>query len=258
MIIYPQLNPVLFSIGGWQIYWYGFLYMCGFLSFLLLAQRAVIKEKLPFTKDKIASIMQYSIIGVIIGGRLGYCLFYAFSKTVENPLYIFSITQGGMSFHGGLIGVAVSLVIFAKTSKIPFFSISDLVVRYTPIGLGLGRIGNFINGELWGREGSVDVPWLMVFPHVDNVARHPSMLYEALGEGLVLYLLLYYHRSLRPSTGVLSALFFVYYGVIRFFIEFTREPDRHIGYFFNFLTLGQILCIVTAILGLILLKYTRK
>ncbi|MDI9347357.1 MAG: prolipoprotein diacylglyceryl transferase [Methylacidiphilales bacterium] len=257
MFLYPAINPIAFSIGKISIHWYGIMYVLGFVAFLYLAKKQVKNDKTELKTEDIDFILQYSIVGVILGGRLGYCIFYQFAETISNPLFVFKIHEGGMSFHGGLLGVILSLFIFSRLRNFPFYLITDLVARYTPIGLGLGRVGNFINGELYGRPTSSDVPWSFVFPHVDLLPRHPSMLYEAILEGAVLYALLYLSNT-RKYLGRVSILFLLYYSSMRFVIEFYREPDAHLGLFYFNVTLGQILCIGMFIAGLSLYWYQAK
>ena len=254
MFIFPDINPILIDLWGLQIYWYGLMYVGGFLAFLFLGRRAVVKDGIPIAPEQVGYIMQAALLGVIIGGRIGYSLIYQLPHTLENPSYLFSIKQGGMSFHGGLIGVITSLVIYSYVTRTPLYIITDLAARFTPIGLGLGRIGNFINGELWGRVTSQELYWSMIFRHVDNLPRHPSMLYEAAGEGLLLYLLMWWHSTkCKHNPGIVSGLFLIYYSIIRFIVEFYREPDAHIGYISGLLTMGQILSIVMLGFGIALL-----
>ncbi len=188
-------------------------------------------------------------MGVILGGRLGYMLFYDFSEFVHEPWVIFKIWQGGMSFHGGLLGVLMALILFARTIKKSFWEVADFVAPLVPFGLGAGRIGNFINGELWGK--ATDLPWGMVFPQVDNLPRHPSQLYEFGLEGVALFIIMLWYTAKPRPKGRSSALFLMGYAASRFFVEFFREPDRHLGYLaFNWLTMGQLLSIPMFLFGL--------
>ncbi|MGC1183374.1 prolipoprotein diacylglyceryl transferase [Legionella sp.] len=249
MLIYPYINPVAFSLGPIQIHWYGLMYLIGFISAWLLAHWRVRHYSLHWTSEQISDLIFYAALGVIIGGRIGYMLFYNFPEFIHEPWVLFKIWEGGMSFHGGLLGVLLALWIFARRYKKPFWEVGDFIAPLVPIGLGAGRIGNFINGELWGR--ATDMPWGMVYPHVDEQPRHPSELYEFGLEGVTLFILVWwYARKPRPA-GRVSAVFLMGYAVCRFIAECFREPDPQLGYIaFGWLTMGQILSIPMLLLGL--------
>lgn len=251
MLIYPQIDPVAFHIGSWPVYWYGLMYLVGFLGgWGILSLRLQYGDR-GFTKEQLADVVFYAALGAILGGRIGYVLFYGWQSLLSNPLIIFQTWKGGMSFHGGAIGVFVALFLCAKKMKKPVLALTDLIIPAVPIGLGAGRIGNFINGELWGRP--TDVPWAMIFPNADSLARHPSQLYEFALEGVLLFIILWiYSRKPRP-IGAVSGLFALCYGVFRCVAEFFREPDVQIGYYFGAVTEGQLLSIPLIIIGIWLL-----
>ncbi|KTD42678.1 prolipoprotein diacylglyceryl transferase [Legionella parisiensis] len=248
MLTFPYINPVAFSIGPLQVHWYGLMYLIGIVSGWLLGHWRAKHYQLDWTSEQISDLIFYAALGVIIGGRVGYMLFYNFPELLHDPLSLFKIWQGGMSFHGGLLGVALALWFFSLKSKKSFLEIGDFIAPLVPIGLGAGRIGNFINGELWGRV--TDMPWGMVYGHVDNQPRHPSELYEFGMEGVGLFLLVWiYARKSRP-VGRVSAVFLMGYAVCRIIAEFFRQPDPQLGYIaFGWLTMGQILSIPMLLLG---------
>lgn len=251
MIHYPQLDPIAWTIGPLAIRWYGLMYLLGFAAALGLARWRVKHHALDWTHEQISDLIFYAALGVIIGGRLGYIIFYPKPPDFVFPWSIFKLWEGGMSFHGGFIGVAIAMGWFAHTHCKPLWEVLDFAAILTPFGLGAGRVGNFINGELWGRI--TDVPWAMVFPHAGPYPRHPSQLYEMALEGiLLLVLLLWYARVPRPS-GRIAALFMMGYAMCRFVVEFFREPDFQLGYVaFDWLTMGQILSIPMFFIGLLL------
>ncbi|WP_020560035.1 prolipoprotein diacylglyceryl transferase [Thiofilum flexile] len=259
MLVHPQIDPIAISLGPLKVHWYGLMYVVGFLGFLILGKRRAKEPNSPLTPDHIDDLMFWGAIGVVVGGRVGYMLFYNLKTFVANPLTLFQIMDGGMSFHGGLIGVITVMIVAAWKWHKPFFAIADFVAPLIPIGLFAGRIGNFINGELWGRP--TDVPWGMVFPKVDDLARHPSQLYQAFLEGIVLFILLNVYRRMSPPLGAISGLFLVGYGFARFIVEFVREPDQQLGYIaFGWLTQGQLLTIPMILLGAFFMwqAYQRK
>lgn len=234
MLIHPQFDPVAISIGPLSIHWYGLMYLLGFLLFILLGRYRIKRNpQTMFTNTLLDDALFYGVLGVILGGRLGHVLFYQFSYYLQHPLEIFAIWQGGMSFHGGFLGVVVAMVLLAHKHRLPWLAVTDFIAPLVPLGLGAGRIGNFINGELWGRP--TDVAWGMVFPHVDNVARHPSQLYEFALEGIALFILLWIYSSKPRPVGAVSGMFLIGYGAFRSFAEFFREPDDG---FMGVLTLG--------------------
>jgi len=227
MLVHPNINPVIVSIGPFDVQWYGVMYLCGFLAAYILA--SLRKGRLGWNSDDVSDLIFYSAVGVIIGGRLGYIIFYKLGFYLANPLQIFNIMGGGMSFHGGLIGVAVAVWLFAKKKNIPYLQLADFVAPLAPLGLFFGRMGNFINQELWGKP--TDLPWGTVFSNdPERLPRHPSMLYEALLEGLVLFLLLWFFSRKERKHGQVAGLFLIGYGVFRFLVEFVRIPDDHVGY----------------------------
>lgn len=256
MFIYPEINPVAFSLGPVKVHWYGLMYLIGFVSAWLLAHWRMKHYQLDWTSEQISDLIFYAALGVIIGGRTGYMLFYNFPEFIHQPWSLFKIWQGGMSFHGGLIGVIVALWIFARKYHKAFWVVGDFIAPLVPIGLGAGRIGNFINGELWGRV--TDVPWAMIYPHVDNQPRHPSELYEFGLEGIGLFILVWcYARKPRP-VGRVSAVFLIGYAMCRIIAEFFRQPDQQLGYLaFDWLTMGQVLSIPMVLLGLWLWRDSR-
>lgn len=276
MLTYPNIDPVALSVGPISIHWYGTMYMVAFLGGWWLGRVRTARPDSGWKVDDIDDLLFYMALGIILGGRIGYTLFYGFDNLIQDPLSLFRIWEGGMSFHGGLLGVMVALTVFAKRFNRTFFECTDFVAPLIPLGLGAGRIGNFINGELWGSPTSL--PWgfqinCKAFPSVclDTLnlaegtlmsqALHPNQLYEALLEGIVLFFILWLYSSRpRPAMAV-SGLFLTGYGVIRFFIEFVRLPDAHIGYLaFDWFTMGQLLSVpmIFGGLTLIVLSYMRR
>jgi len=254
---FPEIDPIIFSVGPLSVRWYGLMYLIGFAFAMWWANRQAEKPNSGWTKEQVSDLLFYGMLGVILGGRVGYVLFYQFSYFLENPLYLFRIDQGGMSFHGGTLGVITAIFIFAWTRKKSIFAVGDFVVPLVPVGLLAGRIGNFINGELWGR--TTDVPWAMVFPTGGPLPRHPSQLYEAFFEGLVLFIILYLFAKKPRPAGSVAGVFLLGYGVFRFAIEYFREPDAHLGLFGGFISMGQILSLPMVIggLGLIIWAYKK-
>lgn len=245
MLIYPNIDPVAISLGPLQVHWYGLTYLVGFLAAWWLARRRA--DRIGLTKDQIGDLLFYSAVGVILGGRLGYALFYHFDRVLADPLWLFKVWEGGMAFHGGFLGVVVAVWLFARKHQINWIHLGDFIAPFTPIGLGLGRIGNFINGELWGRV--TDVSWGMVFPGAGADPRHPSQLYQFALEGVVLFALLWwFSRQPRPA-GSVSGLFLIGYGTLRFLVEFTREPDAHLGLLSAGLSMGQLLSLPMILVG---------
>lgn len=239
--------PSLLKIGGFKIHWYGVMYLVGFgIAWLLGNYRA--KSTAVWNKVLVSDLIFYCMIGVILGGRFGYMVFYNFSQLISEPSSFFKVWEGGMSFHGGLIGVGVSMYLFSWRMKIPFFNVTDFTAPLVPLALGAGRLGNFINGELWGRV--TDIPWGVVFAHVDNQSRHPSQLYEFFLEGIVLFILVWWYSAKPKPRMAVTGLFLVGYGAFRFFIEFFREPDAHIGFVaLKWLTMGQLLSLPMILFG---------
>lgn len=244
-----NIDPIALDLGFFQIHWYGVMYLVAFGAAYLLGSYRANKPGSGWTSDQVSDLIFWGAMGVVLGGRMGYVLFYNFDQFLQDPLWLFAVWEGGMSFHGGLLGVLVVLWVFARKQGKTFIQIGDFVAPLVPIGLGAGRVGNFIGGELWGR--SADVPWAVVFPRTaDGVARHPSQLYEALLEGLVMFAVLWWYSSKPVARGAVSGLFLLMYGLFRSFVEFFREPDSHIGFIaFGWLTKGQLLSLPMIVLG---------
>ena len=249
MLQYPNIDPVAVSIGPVQIHWYGLMYVIGIGSAWVMARHRA--YRLNLTEQQIDDFVFYCALGVVIGGRIGYTLFYNFPSFLEDPLSFFKVWQGGMSFHGGFLGVFVSCAIFAKKLGKSVFSITDFIIPMVPIGLFFGRLGNFINGELWGK--TTVLSWAMVFPGAGLLPRHPTQLYEALLEGVVLFIVLWFYSRVSRPTMTVSGVFLILYGLFRFIIELVREPDQHLGYLaFEWVTMGQILSVPMFVAGLLL------
>ena len=260
MLSYPDIDPVALALGPIKIHWYGISYVVGIVAaWLLLRWRAKKKPLLGWEQEHIDDMVFYATLGIIIGGRLGSVLFYNLPYYLDHPIDIFKINQGGMSFHGGLIGVLLAMVWFARKTNSRLFNVIDFIIPVVPIGLGCGRIGNFINGELWGAPSSV--PWAIIFPspYAGGVARHPSQLYEALLEGLLLFIILWIYSSKPRPMMAVTGLFLLGYGVFRSSVEFVREPDAHLGYLaFDWVTMGQVLSVPMILLGVILLVLAHR
>ena len=258
---FPNIDPVAIDLGFFQIRWYALAYLGGFLGGWFTAVRLAKlypKGTRPNAND-FENLVTWVVLGVVLGGRLGYVLFYNPSYYIDNPSHILQVWRGGMSFHGGLIGVMTAVISYALIQKISLLKTGDVVAAVVPIGLGLGRLSNFINGELYGRP--TDMPWGIVFPHADAQPRHPSQLYEAFLEGLVLFILLNVmmrNEKIRSRPGIVMGTFGVFYGASRILIEFFREPDAHIGYFLGFISMGQILSLPLIIIGSGLIIYALK
>ena len=265
MLSYPDIDPVALALGPIKIHWYGITYVVGIvMAWLLLrwrAQKDLTKENPLFgwNRNHSEDMVFFATLGVIVGGRLGSVLFYNLPYYLDHPVDIFKINQGGMSFHGGLIGVLLAMVWFARKTGSGFFNVIDFIAPVVPIGLGCGRIGNFINGELWGAPSTL--PWAMIFPdpRAGAIARHPSQLYEALLEGLLLFIILWFYSAKPRPTMSVSGLFLLGYGVFRFAVEFVRVPDAHLGYLaFDWVTMGQVLSLPMIILGIVLIVLAHK
>jgi phosphatidylglycerol---prolipoprotein diacylglyceryl transferase len=250
---FPEIDPIAFQIGPLQVRWYGLMYVFGFVGGYFLVRWLAKKKQIDLPKDVLQELISYLVVGVIVGGRLGYVLFYNLPFYLANPLEIFAVWRGGMSFHGGLIGASLMGWWFTKKHGLSFYRLADLCVVAVPIGLGLGRIGNFINGELYGRP--TNVPWAVVFPQGGPVPRHPSQLYEAFLEGVVLFAVLLWLSERVQTEGVMFWTFVGGYGLARFVVEFFREPDPQLGFVVGPFSMGQILSlamILTAALFLLL------
>ena len=259
MIPFPNIDPVAIQLGPVAIHWYGISYIIGIGLGWLALQRSSDSSNLKWTRDDVADVVFFAAIGGVLGGRIGYALFYNFSDYVDDPLGIFAVWRGGMSFHGGVIGFILALAIFAKRRSRPFLATTDFVVPAVPIGLFFGRIANFVNQELWGAPTSM--PWGVVFTHpfAGGVARHPSQLYEAALEGVLLFVILRVTAARVSTTGVVSGTFLFAYGVLRAGIEFVREPDQHIGYLaYGWVTMGQVLSLPMMVLGVLLIVVARR
>ena len=260
MLIHPQFDPVAISLGPLSVRWYGLMYLAAFALFVLLGRRhARRRPELGWDAAQIDDLLFYGVLGVIIGGRLGEVLFYQPGYYFSHPLEIFAIWKGGMSFHGGFLGVLAAMALYGRKTGRGFWQVTDFIAPLVPTGLAAGRIGNFINGELWGRPADPGLPWAMVFPHVDSLPRHPSQIYQALGEGLLLFVLLWlYAASPRPVRAV-SAVFLIGYGVLRFAAEFFRNPDPGIFSGLGFsLTTAQWLCVPMVVVGVMLLASSGR
>lgn len=247
---FPDIDPVWIHIGPLQLRWYGLMYVLAFLASYFVITHQEKTRPIGLTPRLVQDFIFYIAIGLIVGARLGYVLFYQYMNLAEyfhHPLEIIAVWHGGMSFHGGLIGAAIAGWLFSKRSKIPFWALADRVIVAAPIGLGLGRMGNFINGELFGRP--YDLPWAMVFPGGGPLARHPSQLYEAFLEGLVLFLILLWLSRRKMPQGVVLGTFLSGYGLFRFILEFFREPDPQLAFVLGPFTMGQVLCAVMMVIG---------
>lgn len=252
MLTHPGFDPIALQIGPVAIRWYGLMYLVAFLGFYLLGRWRIRHShygaRTGLTPADVEDLLFYGVLGVVLGGRLGYVLFYKPGYYLQHPLEAFAVWQGGMSFHGGLVGVLLACALFARRHHMRWLTLMDFVAPLVPLGLAAGRLGNFINGELWGRASTV--PWAMVFPQSGSeVARHPSQLYQFAGEGLLLFVVLWLYSSRPRAVGRVSGLFLVGYGVLRFLAEFAREPDAFLGLLAGGLTMGQLLCIPMVVYG---------
>ena len=256
MLIHPQFDPVALQLGPLAIRWYGLMYLIAFLAFYLLGRWRVrhthYGTSTRLVPSDVEDLLFYGVLGVVLGGRLGYVLFYKPAYYLQHPLEVFAVWQGGMAFHGGLLGVIVACALFARRRRLSFLQLMDFVAPLVPVGLAAGRLGNFINGELWGR--ATDLPWATVFPQSGTaVARHPSQLYQFAGEGLLLFVILWIYSSRPRAVGRVSGLFLVGYGTLRFLAEFAREPDAYHGLLAGGLSMGQLLSLPMVAGGLWLL-----
>ena len=262
MLMFPSINPVALTLGPLKVHWYGVMYMLGFVFFVVGGKWWIKKFNHPFITDKlIDDMLFYGVLGVVIGGRLGYCIFYQPQYYMSHPVDIIKTWTGGMSFHGGMLGVIFSIFCLAKLKKINFFILTDFIAPFIPMSLFLGRIGNFINGELWGRVVTTNIPWAMIYPQSGSMLpRHPSQIYESLSEGLILMVILWWFAFKPRIVGQVSGLFLISYGLIRFTLEYFREPDSFLidipaktG-----LTMGQWLCVPMIIAGFIIYVVMTK
>jgi phosphatidylglycerol:prolipoprotein diacylglycerol transferase len=258
MLVHPQFDPVAFHVGPLAVRWYGLMYLVGFVLFVVLGKIRARQNLLTGWHPRdVDDMLFFGVFGVILGGRLGYVLFYKPLYYFEHPLEVLALWQGGMSFHGGFLGVLIALALFARRRHKRWLEVTDFVAPLMPLGLAAGRLGNFINGELWGRPATV--PWAMVFPQVDAVPRHPSQLYELGLEGIALFVLLWLYARRRRPVGAVSGLFLIGYGSFRFLVEYAREPDNFLGVLALGWTMGQWLSVpmIVAGVGLMLWAYWR-
>ncbi|MGE0557590.1 MAG: prolipoprotein diacylglyceryl transferase [Burkholderiales bacterium] len=258
MFIHPQFDPVALQIGPLALRWYGLMYLIGFGLFWLAGRYRIDHQPgAVWTRNDLEDALFYGILGTILGGRLGYVLFYKFDDYLTAPWKVFYVWEGGMSFHGGFLGVVIAMILFARGRRQDWLRITDFIAPLVPLGLAAGRMGNFINAELWGRQ--TDVPWAMIFPNVDRLPRHPSQLYEFALEGLALFVILWVYTLKPRPRGAASALFLIGYGVFRFGVEYTREPDGFLGLLALGFTMGQWLSLpmVVAGAGLLAWAWTR-
>ena len=264
MLIHPEINPVALQLGPLAVHWYGLTYLAAFCLFMLLGFRrlrhapfATIAGEGAWSRRDVEDILFLGVMGVVLGGRVGYCLFYKPAYYLSHPLEIFAVWQGGMSFHGGMLGVIVAMIWFARSRHKPWLQVADFVAPCVPTGLAAGRIGNFINGELWGRVSSPDLPWGMVFRGAGDLPRHPSQVYQFLLEGMLLFVLLWWYASKERKQGQVAAMFLVGYGVFRFVAEFFREPDAHLGILSLGMSMGQWLCVPMILGGLVMWQWAQ-
>ncbi|MCC8554016.1 prolipoprotein diacylglyceryl transferase [Xanthomonas hortorum] len=278
MIYLHAIDPIAFSLGPVQVHWYGLMYLAAFFSAWALGRSRILRGRLPgVDMDGFSDLLFYGMLGVVLGGRIGYMLFYAFDSLLANPLILFKVWQGGMSFHGGLLGVLIACGLWARKHRLHFFDVMDFVAPLVPLGLGFGRLGNFVGGELWGKF--TQAGWGVIFPlapelagqlpaqiqaqyatgALNQFARHPSQLYEAALEGVVMFVVLWAFALKPRARYAVAGMFALLYGVFRFIVEFVRVPDAPIGYLaFNWLTMGQILSLPLIIGGLVLLAMSRR
>lgn len=258
---FPHIDPVFLRIGPLQFRWYGLMYVLSFIATYIIIRSEVTRKQLALTKDDVADLVFYGAMGVVLGGRTGYILFYNLGYYLANPLKLLAVWEGGMSFHGGFLGVILAFFFYARRKNIPFLTLTDMAALCAPVGLLLGRIGNFINGELYGRP--TDASWGMVFPGSDGVPRHPSQLYEAFLEGIVLFFIVRVVSRRTTVNGVATCTAIAGYGLFRFTVEFFRQPDAQIGLFYGLFSMGQLLSFPMFIIGtaaalLLSLRHTKR
>jgi phosphatidylglycerol:prolipoprotein diacylglycerol transferase len=250
-----DINPILIDLGPIKVGWYGLMYVFGFMASYLLVRYQMKRKDFGISRVEVDDLYFFLVLGLMIGARLGYILFYDLKMYLSDPLEMFAFWHGGMSFHGGLIGVLIVGILFSWRNRKSFWKVADLIIVTAPIGLGLGRIGNFINGELYGRV--TQVPWGMIFPKGGELPRHPSQLYESILEGWVLFLILWFLKEKKIPAGSLLSLFLILDGAFRFFVEFFREPDAHLGFILGPFTTGQILTSLMIVGGILLYLFLR-
>jgi phosphatidylglycerol:prolipoprotein diacylglycerol transferase len=266
MLMYPHIDPVAIQLGPLAVHWYGLTYLAAFGLYYFLATRrlhhppfASITGPGAWNRKDVEDMLFLGVMGVVIGGRLGYCLFYKPGYYAAHPLQVFAVWQGGMSFHGGLLGVIASQAWFARSRHKPFWQVMDFVAPCVPLGLAAGRVGNFINGELWGRFSDPALPWGMVFPQSGSMLpRHPSQIYEFLLEGVLLFVLLWLYARREHKQAQVSAMFLIGYGVLRFVAEFFREPDNFLGLLALGMSMGQWLCVPMVAAGIALWIWAQR
>ena len=256
MLVHPQFDPIAVQIGPVAIHWYGLTYLVAFGLFLWLASLRTAQPpfaRVGWTRRDVEDLLFYGVLGVVIGGRLGYVIFYKPGYYAANPLEVFAVWKGGMAFHGGLLGVLGAMWLFSRSRGRHFLEVTDLIAPCVPTGLASGRMGNFINGELWGREADPSLPWAMVFPQSGvNIPRHPSQLYQFMLEGLLLFVLLWLYSRKPRNLGVVSGAFLIGYGTFRFVVEYFREPDSFLGLLAFNMSMGQWLCVPMVATGILL------
>ncbi len=263
MWVHPQFDPIALKIGPLAIHWYGLTYLAAFGLFMFLASRRVAQPwnaAAGWNRRDVDDLLFFGVLGVVLGGRLGYVLFYKPAYYLQHPLEILAVWQGGMAFHGGLLGVIVAMALFARLRGRSFFAVTDLIAPCVPTGLAAGRLGNFINGELWGRAADPTLPWAMVFPQAQDggIARHPSQLYQFFGEGLLLFVLLWFYTRKPRATGAVSGLFLIGYGLLRFAAEYFREPDSFLGLRALNLSQGQWLSLPMIAAGIVIWVFAQR
>lgn len=260
MLQYPDIDPVAFSIGSFSVHWYGIMYLFAFASAWGIGMYRARRPGAIINPQQVENLITYGAFGVILGGRVGFVFFYGFDQFLADPLWLFRVWEGGMSFHGGLLGVIVAMCLYARRLKISYLQLMDFVAPIVPLGLGFGRLGNFIGQELWGRVS--DVPWAVVFPKAMDpagIARHPSQLYQAFLEGLVLFVIVFWFSAKPRPRAAVSGVFLIGYSIFRFVVEFVREPDEGIGFvWLGWMTRGQELCIPMFLLGIGLVVYAYR
>jgi phosphatidylglycerol:prolipoprotein diacylglycerol transferase len=257
MLTYPNIDPVAVAFGPFEVHWYGLMYLVAFGAGWWLGVIRTRREGTAWRRREIGDLVFYFALGAVLGGRIGYTLMYNLEGFLSDPLIMVRIWQGGMSYHGGMVGVFVAMWLYGRHTGRTFFQVTDFLAPLVPIGLGAGRLGNFINGELWGRP--TELPWGMVFPWVDALPRHPSMLYELFLEGVLFFIILWLFSSRPRPTMAVSGLYLLCYGIFRFLVEFVREPDAHIGYLaFDWLTMGHLLTLPMIAFGIAFMAYAYR